>query len=207
MFKVVNCHIEMANVSTIKAVRTRYRNTLNVEIEAARLLMSAESFESDPVVVGNKIIKLLKCYSEKLEVQMGKLTDAIGESDSEMIEKIVDEDCELLRVAENCLIDLEQFIEIIRLKKGVVTSDERGSEVRTENSRLIDLQEQMQKLMFKQLQQQKEQKEYQEQKEYHEKGSVKLPKLDLCTFNGNKLKWTQFWDAFECTVHNNRKLS
>lgn len=27
------------------------------------------------------------------------------------------------------------------------------------------------------------------------------------TFSGNKLKWTEFWDSFECAIHNNKKLS
>lgn len=26
-------------------------------------------------------------------------------------------------------------------------------------------------------------------------------------YNGDKIKWLEFWDSFECTVHNNKKLS
>ncbi|XP_053395800.1 uncharacterized protein LOC128555967 [Mercenaria mercenaria] len=155
-------------------------------------------------MLGNKCIKLLKCYSEKVEVQMCKLTDAIGDSDSESVDNLVDEDCELLRQAENYLIELEQFTENMKAKKIV---DGKGHEVKTESSRLIDLQEQMQDLLFRQMQQQRELMERQEEREKRQKGSVKLPKLDLCTFNGNKLKWAQFWDACECTVHTNRDLS
>ncbi len=29
----------------------------------------------------------------------------------------------------------------------------------------------------------------------------------MASFNGDRLKWTEFWDSFECTVHNNRNLS
>jgi hypothetical protein len=38
------------------------------------------------------------------------------------------------------------------------------------------------------------------------KGNVLLPKLDLKSFDGNSLNWTEFWDAFEAAVHNNSRL-
>ena len=37
--------------------------------------------------------------------------------------------------------------------------------------------------------------------------SVKLPKLELCSFNGDKLKWVEFWQSFESSVHKNDSLS
>ena len=37
--------------------------------------------------------------------------------------------------------------------------------------------------------------------------AIKLPKLDITTFNGNKLQWVEFWDSFESAVHKNDKLS
>ena len=36
---------------------------------------------------------------------------------------------------------------------------------------------------------------------------IKLPKLATPSFNGNPLKWTEFWDIFAATVHNNSSLS
>ena len=39
------------------------------------------------------------------------------------------------------------------------------------------------------------------------KSSVKLPKLEICSFNGNKLKWVKFWQSFETSVHKNDSLS
>ncbi|XP_052788604.1 uncharacterized protein LOC128223365 [Mya arenaria] len=57
------------------------------------------------------------------------------------------------------------------------------------------------------MRQQKEFFKRQEVKEKRETSSVKLPKLDMCSFNGNKLKWSEFWDTFECTVYRNRNLS
>ncbi|MEW8545649.1 MAG: DUF1759 domain-containing protein, partial [Candidatus Thiodiazotropha sp.] len=37
--------------------------------------------------------------------------------------------------------------------------------------------------------------------------SLRLPKLEIPSFNGNTLKWTEFWDSFEATVHDNMSLS
>ena len=39
-----------------------------------------------------------------------------------------------------------------------------------------------------------------------DKLTVKLPKLDPKKFDGNILKWTEFWDTFEATIHNNKGL-
>ena len=36
---------------------------------------------------------------------------------------------------------------------------------------------------------------------------MNLPKLEIPTFNGDKLKWTEFWDAFETTIDKNDSLS
>ena len=36
---------------------------------------------------------------------------------------------------------------------------------------------------------------------------VKLPKLQLRSFNGDLTKWTAFWESFESAIHNNTELS
>ena len=36
--------------------------------------------------------------------------------------------------------------------------------------------------------------------------TVRLPKLELKKFDGNVLKWQEFWDTFEATIHNNPTL-
>ena len=37
--------------------------------------------------------------------------------------------------------------------------------------------------------------------------SVKLPKLEIPVFNGDVLKWTEFWDTFEATIHQSPTMS
>ena len=49
--------------------------------------------------------------------------------------------------------------------------------------------------------------EKQELKEKELASTVKLPKLDMIPFYGDKLKWTEVRDAFENAVHNNKNLS
>ena len=36
--------------------------------------------------------------------------------------------------------------------------------------------------------------------------SVRLPRLELKKFDGNILKWQEFWDTFESTIHKNNDL-
>ena len=36
---------------------------------------------------------------------------------------------------------------------------------------------------------------------------LSLPKLEIPSFSGEKLKWAEFWDSFEAAVHLNTSLS
>ena len=69
---------------------------------------------------------------------------------------------------------------------------------------LLQLQTQMQEqiLQFQQLLQ-----ELQRKSQPSTVSAVKLPKLDLVSYNGDKLKWTEFWDSFEAGVHTNQSLT
>ena len=37
-------------------------------------------------------------------------------------------------------------------------------------------------------------------------GTIRFPKLELKKFGGQILKWQEFWDTFEATIHNNQAL-
>ena len=37
--------------------------------------------------------------------------------------------------------------------------------------------------------------------------SIRLPKLEIPSFSGEKLKWAEIWDSFEAAVHVNTSLS
>jgi len=191
----------MANVSSLKGVRTRYRNTLSAELDNGNAMMLSVSEESDRKRIipdAKRCLKLVNTYSVKLEEHLPKLTDCIGDSDTDFVKKILDEDCALILKAEYCVSDLEQFI----AENG---DKEAKPGVRADN--LLEMQQQMQKMMMSQMEQQRDFFERQAKREKEkEVCSVKLPKLDLTSFGGNKLKWVAFWDAFECSVHSNKKL-
>ncbi|XP_060601773.1 uncharacterized protein LOC132755010 [Ruditapes philippinarum] len=124
---------------------------------------------------------------------MDKLSELLTKSDSEYLQQIVDEDYNLNFEVENCILDLDQFCEsIVPLKH-----DEKEKET---------YQEQMQKMMMTQIEQQ-HQMMVQMQTDRKNTSAVKLPKLDLDMFYGNKINWWEFWDSFESIVHRNTKLS
>ena len=39
------------------------------------------------------------------------------------------------------------------------------------------------------------------------RAQIKLPKLDLPKFNGDPIRWPEFWDQFESTIDQNRHLA
>ncbi len=110
-----------------------------------------------------------------------------------MVENVVDEDCQLLQEAEQCLVELEQFTEDLKAKKDEDNVLNASKDVTSENTQIIELQEQMQSLICTQMNNHMELMSRKDEKEKEKKSSVKLPQLDLCVFNGDKLKWTQFW--------------
>ena len=73
----------------------------------------------------------------------------------------------------------------------------------------------MQTVIFTQMKQQQELLDHQQNKMKEQEkisaleksSSVKLPKIDIVSYSGDRLKWSEFWDSFECTIHNNSRLS
>ena len=146
----------MASVSVLKGARTRYRNTLEKELQKARDIMKIDVSTVDREEFFKDIHKskcLLKSYSEKLIVQMEKLTNSLDDSESDYITNVLDEDCEMNFMVESCLVELEQFFENISHPK--LSTEEAESKITiTENERLVNVQEQMHKLMLSQMEQQ-----------------------------------------------------
>ena len=60
--------------------------------------------------------------------------------------------------------------------------------------------------MIHQLQIQQAQHEQNESNTVGATSSVKLPKLRITSYNGDKQNYKEFWDQFECTVHKKTKL-
>lgn len=206
----------MASLPYVKGVRTRYRNTLTEKIDYCAEIISSNLDESDIerlITNSEKCIKMLKMSGDKLELQSEKLACAMAEAqpeNSKELERVADEDMKLCSEASDSVMELEAFVEkMVILKKKSDTDQADGKLTPSENERLVTVQEQMKDMMNIQIHHQQEFMAYVEKrdKEKRTESSVKLPKLDLNMFYGNKLHWCEFWDAFECTIHRNEKLS
>lgn len=68
---------------------------------------------------------------------------------------------------------------------------------------LIQLQQHMQELMPTQLKPQ----EMLNRKEDEKQSPVKLSKLEMISFSGDKTRRNEFWDCFQSAVHINKMLS
>ncbi|XP_053395705.1 uncharacterized protein LOC128555912 [Mercenaria mercenaria] len=200
----------MASVIHLKGVRTRFRNVLKKNIEAAKELLKCDVEFCDidrNISETNKCMQSLKVYCEKLELQSEKLSGAVEETDTEFVQQITDEDSELCTDAVECCIILQQHKELLlsEKEKSETKQVKNVTIEETQNEQLVSLQRDMQRLMEIQLQQQEKLIESQTNK--GKVSSTKLPKLDLISFSGDKTKWIEFWDSFKCSVHENATLS
>jgi len=125
---------------------------------------------------------------------MERLTEGLEEKDA-FLQTVVDEDCDLNLEIQHWLIKLRELSAKTSSSKTVNTESKES------------LQEQMNRLMFSQMEQQREMLAAIHKKEQNEVCAVKLPKLDLDVFYGNKVKWCEFWESFESVDHKKSKLS
>ncbi|XP_060551271.1 uncharacterized protein LOC132712851 [Ruditapes philippinarum] len=167
-------------------------------MESSDALDSIESF-----------IEKIDVYVSKIEMQSEKLVSVISESEpenTEFLQTIAEENETLYSEAIDCQMHLKRIKE--RLRK-----EEEKPNVSSEYKEMIDLQHEFQNLVVSQMKQQENQMtlqqaffERQEKKDSDKTMNVKLPKLDMCSFNGDKLKWCEFWDTFNTTVHSNKDI-
>jgi len=43
--------------------------------------------------------------------------------------------------------------------------------------------------------------------QHQEQGTIRLPQIDVCTFDGNATQWFSFWDLFHSVIHDRANLS
>jgi len=193
-----------ANVTYLKGVRTRYRNIIQKEIQIGVSILQAEVTKANHekcVLKATKCIERLKCYVEKLENQSSNLASAYDEETTEVIDGIVEEDCELCSEAMDCQLDLHEFNERLVREVKIELKEEH-----LPVAPIVQIQEEIKGIVQSQMKMQHEMLEKQKIKE-QEESSVKLPKLEINSFGGDKLKWIEFWDSFESTIHKNKRIS
>ncbi|CAG2197218.1 unnamed protein product [Mytilus edulis] len=196
----------MTTLSHMKGVRTRYRNTLYTEIQEGNSILHAEiskPHRQEMVHKSAKCIEKLKVYINKLEIQSSKVASSLEEDQSGTADKLADEDCKLCSDATDCYLELENFKE--RLVDNIKLETTENVE-KVNPSDFIQLQQEMKDIIQTQLKQQEEFIKSQQKSESAET-NVKLPKIDIISFNGDKTKWNEFWDSFESTIDQNKRLS
>ena len=194
----------MAAIAHLKGVRTRYRNILGKDILCAKELLLSDLDSCDVRKLSsdiNKCCRSLQLYSEKLETQSEKLSNALAENDLEFVEEITNDDSLLCAEAFQCVLSLQEWKETT--EKVTVKSEVKSGGISEEI--FTSLQKDMHRMMEMQLQQNEKLLEYSSRRE--KVSSTRLPKLDLMSFNGDKTMWAEFWDSFKSSVHNNPSLS
>ncbi|XP_060552386.1 uncharacterized protein LOC132713726 [Ruditapes philippinarum] len=210
------------NLSYLKGVRTRFYNFLDTEIGNGEQLLSEYSDvmlidAEEQAGIENRIDeckKKVNNYTEKLTIQSEKIALAIGDSDSEFLQVVMDNDSALQDKAMTIVYKLENVQkDMKRLNVEYKPLESKGAETVVQH--MCELQLKLQQEFFENQQRRNEeqmeiqQRFFEEQHALKDKSTntVKLPKLDMISFSGNRLQWTEFWDSFRSAIHENDKLS
>ena len=140
-----------------------------------------------------KIINNLKHFSDKLDTACAELSlCAANLNQDEEYVQFIEEDNLIQTEAFSCISELE------RRRKSI---KEKYMEPALEDQ-VIQLQTQVQQLVTDQQEQQAGQGLH---GQYYRSGH--LPKLEMPSFNGDALRWSEFWDSFEANVDKTLALS
>ena len=195
------------SIPFLKGNRTRYRNLLAKELAKGRsLLQEVEHEASVHMRDVNNCIKRLNEFITKLEEANEKLSIAIdGRDGAEEVEELIREDWDYLSTVMDCR---DELVDIKNLKQRSPT-DNSSSVTVTEDKfdQVIQMTSQMQQVILGQQQLQQQQQQISiGHLNTSKSASVRLPILEIPSFSGDKLKWTEFWDTFEASVHKNTSI-
>ena len=183
-----------SNLPYLKGVRTRYINIMKKETDCGLEILSSDVKlfdETDLTIKINNCVERLQIYCDKVENQSDKLGEAIGDTNKELSEQLVIENGSICDKAMECALNLKQMKDEICFAK----VKEADVKEKVGMSHIVELQKQMNSIVVDQMKQQHDFLEKQDKKEKELATTVKLPKIDIVTFSGNKLKWTEFWDS------------
>ena len=187
----------------LKGVRTRYRNTLSSAMEQADHILnddfSGEDLEEEISGV-ERCLEKIKVYCEKLELQSEKVVSALDESEGEQSDEFLTEDTTLCSEAMEKSFDLRQLKTKLVNLHAARMKEESEEPVTT---KLVKLQTDMQKLLSSQM----KREEMKNKLDAERASTVKLPKIEMPFFNGDKTKWIEFWDSFDCAIHRNKSIA
>ena len=199
------------SISFLKGNRTRYRNLLDKELGKGKHLLEEESEPGDIKAHLKNVsncINRLNDFQQKLE-DTGEILSTLvdGQEGEEAIGELIKEDWDYISKVMDCrdeLINLQGS-----LQEQVSPQENSSSITVTHDDRfdqMVQLTSQMQQVLIGQ-QQLQHQQIAMSQSSIRQQGSVRLPKLEIPSFNGDKLKWSEFWDSFSASVHKNSTIS
>ena len=171
-------------------------------------LVSVEITEENPAVVLRNVetsVRRIKEFGSKLEETMEKWSMAIEDKEIKQgeHEKFSEDSDKVFNLLSEANERSDQLVILEKTLKEHIASLQKPTEMTDPRlQQIITLQSKMQEqiLHFQEL-------SLQQHNPRAGTVAVKLPKLELPTYNGDKIKFKEFWDAFEATVHKNMKLS
>ena len=199
------------STSFLKGNRTRYRNLLEKELERGKNLIeeaAQEQYEIRNFSKGlNNCITRLNDFTEKLEQTNERLSVSVdGQDGAQDVQQLIEQDWSYIAKVNDCR---DELVDIQRTLQDQKSPSENVSSVTvTEDkfNQMIQITAQMQQVLIGQ-QQLQQQQQQDSQRNTFSSSSVRLPKLEIPSFNGDTLRWTEFWDSFEATIHRNSSLS
>ncbi|VDI78452.1 Hypothetical predicted protein [Mytilus galloprovincialis] len=190
------------SLAYLKGLKSRYKNLLEVELGKSEELLTREVSDFDLESQIRKVNKSYRRFDEfgpKFEETLERLSLALETAKAEEDLKTFQKESELyfniITEVTSRKEELKLIDNFLQEKYKNLSKPEPDSKI----EQLIEIQIQMMQQM--QLQNAKPQHDELNQ------AAVKLPKLEIMGYNGDKQKFKEFWDQFEVTVHKNTKLS
>ena len=198
------------SIRILKGNRTRYRNLLEKDLGKGKHLLEEDREEMKVKVLiqnVNNCINRLNDFQKKLEdtgIQISTIVD--GQDGEDETVELIKADWDYISTVMDCrdeLINLKSSLQ----EQGIPTGNSSSVTVTDDIfDQMVQLTAQMQQVLIGQ-QQLQHQQITMAQSNNRQQGSVRLPKLEIPPFNGDKLKWSEFWDSFSASVHKNTLIS
>ena len=195
----------------VKANCTRYRTLIEKEISKSEEFITKEFTDEELSVllhqVESSIMRLID-FSDNLEENVEKWSMAVEVKDIDPQEKdkFTDVSEKLFIFMSEATERMDQLMILERsLQERIATVKSAQKKTDSRLDQIVLLQERMQEQMVR----------FQEMQLHHSQQqtapqgslSVRLPKLELPSYNGDKIRFKEFWDSFDATINKNSKLS
>jgi len=179
----------MPAISSLKSSRTREKRALiKEEGEAQKLLQETHNNNIENVLrlhmaVG-KVLLNLELKLSRLESANEKVVDAYEQNNdtegAEQFQKALDEEADLIDDVLTRTSELKVLRDELERKRKELSTDSNAAQTNppsTQGSSIASIWSQP------------------------TQGPIKPPQLEITPFEGNVLKWQEFWDQFEVSIH------